>query len=54
MIPQQAPREATLLRFDGSTAVLRFADGQEVRATLAPAAHETLARELLNQLLSER
>ncbi len=50
----QTPLEATLLRFDGTAAVLRFADGREVRVTVDAAAREALAREILNQLLSER
>lgn len=54
MTPQQAPLEATLVRFDGSVAVLRYADGQEVRVTVNAAAREELAREMLNQLLSDR
>ena len=54
MTPQQAPLEATLVRFDGSAAVLRYADGQEVHVTVSGAARDALAREILNQLLSAR
>ena len=54
MTLQQAPLEATLARFDGSAAILRYADGREVRVNVSAAAQEALAREVLNQLLSER
>ncbi len=54
MTPPPAPPEATLIRFDGSDAILQYADGREVRVPVSAAAREAMAREVLNQLLSER
>lgn len=54
MTPQQTPPKATLVRIDGSDAILRYADGTELRVPVDAAARETLARDILNQLLAER
>ncbi len=54
MTLQPAPLEATLIRLDDSEAILRYADGREVRVPVSAAVREAMAREVLNQLLSER